>query len=104
VPQLRLVFTDTSVARVKIEGDADDLPLAWLRVIWPPEGHDVQACHIYGHGPSIPERTWAAQGASIADALAWVASHEDDLRAMRQGPPEPETALDWSRGSVETTD
>jgi len=102
MPHLRLVFIDTSVARVKIEGDVDDLPLAWLRVIWPPEGHGVEVCHVYGDGPTIPERAWAAQAASIADALTWVAAHVGDLRTLRRGPAEREPVLDWSIGSVET--
>jgi len=94
VTQYRLVFDDTSVARIKAISEPSAAPLAWFRVIYGAASSDVTAVHIYGHAEAINDRPWLAARASLTEAVAYC----DELSPVRA-----EGSYDWNGGSLESS-
>lgn len=92
--QYRLVFDDTSVARIKAVSDPSAAPLAWFRLIYGAAGSAVTAVHIYGNAEAVGDRPWLAARASIAEPVAYC----DELQRVSSGG-----SYDWNGGSIESS-
>lgn len=76
-------------ARVRPVGAADLRPLAWLRITYVQNVHEIARVDVYSRAAEVPNRLWRGSASTVIEAVAFCHQHAHKLRGLDGTEPLP---------------
>ena len=69
-------------ARIRQVGVTDLRPVAWLRITYVENGHEIACVDICSHAAEVPDRLWRGSASTVVEAVALCHEHADELSEL----------------------
>jgi len=76
-------------ARLRAVSAEDLRPLAWLRIRYVENGHEIARVDVYSHAAEVPRRLWRGSASTVVEAVAFCHEHVNELRELGGTEPLP---------------